>query len=138
MVLPQLWSYNAEMKKGKIIPNGVVLEKHEYQTVLYFTELGIDVELVPKSHKFGERSPDIKMDNLLWEMKCPKGQGKYLIQNTLHKAADQSENIIIDLRRIKIHHARCMTRIEKEFRLTRRIRRIKVITKTKNIIDFQK
>lgn len=136
--MSQLWGYNAGMKKGKIIPNGVVLEKHEYQTVLFFTELGFDVELVPKSNKLGERSPDIKMGNLLWEMKCPKGQGKYLIQNTLHKAADQSENIIIDLRRIKIYHARCMARIEKEFRLTRRIRRIKVVTKTKNIIDFQK
>lgn len=31
--------------KGKIIPNGVVLEAHELATVVFFTELGHDVEL---------------------------------------------------------------------------------------------
>ena len=36
------------MKKGKIIPNGVILEKHEYKTILLFTEMGSDVELIPK------------------------------------------------------------------------------------------
>ena len=41
------------MKKGKIIPNGVILEKHEYKTVLMFTEMGIDVELISKSEKKG-------------------------------------------------------------------------------------
>ena len=39
------------MKKGKIIPNGVILEKHEYRTVLLFTEMGVDIELIPKSEK---------------------------------------------------------------------------------------
>lgn len=37
--------------KGKIIPNGVILEKHEYKTILLFTEMGANVELIPKSNK---------------------------------------------------------------------------------------
>lgn len=49
------------MRKGRIIPNGVVLEVHEYRTVLFFTELGYDVELIPKSNKPGEHSADIMM-----------------------------------------------------------------------------
>lgn len=36
------------MKKGKIIPNGVVLKNHENATVVFLTELGFDVELIPK------------------------------------------------------------------------------------------
>lgn len=36
------------MKIGKIIPNGVSLEKHENDTVVYFTDLGYDIEL--RSH----------------------------------------------------------------------------------------
>ena len=52
------------MKKGKIIPNGVILEKHEYKTILLFTEMGSDVELIPKSDKKGVRTPDIIMDGL--------------------------------------------------------------------------
>jgi len=71
-------------------------------------------------------------------MKAPRGEGKYLIQNTLHKAAKQSENIVIDLQRIKIHQTKCLARIEKEFRLTKHIRRIRVITKMKRVIDFER
>ena len=123
-------------RKGKIIPNGVMLQAHEYKTVLLLTELGLDVELIPRSNKFGEHAPDVRILGLLWEIKSPKGGGKYLIQNTLHKAARQSENIIIDLRRVKIDQAKCLAKIEKEFRLTKRIQRIKVINKTKEVIDF--
>lgn len=125
-------------EKGIIRPNGVVLEKHEYKTILFLTELGYDVELVRKSNICGQRSPDIKMDGLFWEIKCPKGQGKYLIQNTLHKAVDQSENIIIDLCRVKIGQERCISKIEKEFRLTKRMRRIMIITKKKSVLEFKK
>lgn len=91
------------MRTGKIIPNGVLLKPHELATVVLLTELGYDVILIPKNNKIGEHTPDIGMLGMPWEMKCPKGQGKYLIQNTIHRAADQSENIILDLRRIKIH-----------------------------------
>ncbi len=44
-----------DMKKGKITPNGVSLEKHEYDTVLFFTELGCDVELLPRSNRAGDK-----------------------------------------------------------------------------------
>lgn len=40
-------------RKGKIIPNGVVLETHEMATVVLLTEMGIDVELVPRSKVAG-------------------------------------------------------------------------------------
>ncbi len=36
------------MKKGKIIPNGVILEKHEYKTILLFTER---LKIVTKTKK---------------------------------------------------------------------------------------
>lgn len=36
------------MRKGRIIPNGVILEKYEYKTILLFTEMRIDVELILK------------------------------------------------------------------------------------------
>ena len=124
------------MRKGKIIPNGVVLEKHEMATVVFLTERGHDVELVPKSNVYGEHTPDIRMEGLYWEMKAPKGEGKYLIQNTLHKAAHQSENVILDLRRIKMHPDKVLFEVKKEFRLSKRIKRLKIITKLQKVIDF--
>lgn len=126
------------MDKGKIIPNGVVLEKHEYKTILFFTEIGEDVELIPKSNKKGIRTADIVMDGLQWELKSPRGKGRWLLENTLKKANRQSPNIVIDLRRIKIHQDRCLQELEKQFYKSKGVKWLKVITKTKKIIDFKK
>ncbi|MBO4241778.1 MAG: hypothetical protein J5883_00675 [Clostridiales bacterium] len=124
--------------KGKIIPNGVVLEAHETATVVYFTELGYDVELIPRSNIQGVHRPDIIMDGLEWEIKSPKGEGKWLIKNTLQKAKDQSENIIMDLRRVKIPQEKCLTAIKREFDHSKRIKRIKVITKKLKLLEYEK
>ena len=126
------------MKKGKIIPNGVILEKHEYKTVLLFTEMGVDIELIPKSEKRGVHAPDIVMNGLRWEMKSPKGEGKYLMQNTIQKAVKQSRNVIVDLRRAKRSQERCLQELEKEFVSSKNMQKLKVITKSRRILDFEK
>ena len=126
------------MKKGKIIPNGVILEKHEYKTILLFTEMGSDVELIPKSEKKGVHAPDIVMNGLRWEMKSPKGEGKYLMQNTIQKAVKQSRNVIVDLRRAKRSQERCLQELEKEFGSSKSLQKLKVITKSRKILDFEK
>ena len=123
---------------GKIIPNGVLLEEHEYETVLFFTDLGYNVELIPKSNKMGEHTPDIRMNGLLWEMKAPKGEGRFLIPNTIQRAVKQSKNIVIDLRRTKRHQSKCLREIEHEFRKSTSVRRILVIMKSKKLIEFRK
>lgn len=126
------------MRKGSIIPNGVTLEKHEYKTVLFFTELGYDVALIPKSNKYGEHSPDIEIEGLSWEMKCPKGDGKYLIANTIQRAVKQSKNVVIDLRRAKRHQTKCLNEIRKEFERSGSLKRLKVITKTGKLLELSK
>jgi hypothetical protein len=126
------------MNRGKIIPNGVILEKHEYKTITLLTEGGADVELIPKSNKKGVRTPDIIMDGLKWELKSPKGKGRWLLENTLQRAVKQSPNIIIDLDRIKIHQSKCLQELEKQFNKSKGVKWLKVITKTKKVIDFKK
>ncbi len=76
---------------GKITPNGVSLEKHEYATVLLLTEMGYDVELVPRSNREGEHTPDIIIDNVKWEMKSPTGETRNTIKNIIQSALRQSE-----------------------------------------------
>ena len=125
-------------RKGRIIPNGVTLEKHEYKTILVFTELGRSVSLIPKSNKKGIHTADIVMDVKQWEIKCPKGNGRWLLENTLNRASKQSENIIIDLARIKIHQAKCFNELEKQLYKTKQIHRLIIITKTKKIVDYAK
>ncbi len=125
-------------RKGRIIPNGVVLEKHEYKTVIFFTDLGNDVELIPKSNRQGEHSADIRMEKLFWEMKAPRGEGGSLIKNTLQRAAQQSENVIIDLRRTKRHQAKCLSEIMREFENSKSLKRIKIITKAQKLLELSK
>ena len=50
------------MKIGKIIPNGVSLEKHENDTVIFFTNLGFNIELIPPSNTPKAKTPDFIMD----------------------------------------------------------------------------
>ena len=126
------------MKTGKITPNGVVLETREYKTITLFTELGINIELIPKSEIPGIHTADIRMQGLEWEIKSPKGNGRWLIENTLRRAVKQSCNIILDLRRIKIPMQKCLVEINKQSQISKGIKNLKVITKNNTIIDYNK
>lgn len=130
--------YNQGMKKGKIIPNGVILKPHELATVVLLTECGWTVELIPKSERYGERTPDMKVGGLLWEMKGPTGSGKWLIKNTVQRASHQAENVVIDLRRVKIHQTRCLAELEKQFQLSKRLKQMVIITKSKKVVELSK
>ena len=125
-------------KKGKITPNGVVLKTHENATVVFLTEHGFDVDLIPTSNAEGVHTPDIKMDGLKWEMKAPLGAGRQLMENTIQRALKQSENIIVDLRHTKRHQYKCIRELEKQFVSKKSIKRLKIITKSGKTLDFKK
>ena len=124
-------------RKGKIIPNGVILEPHEYKTVVFFTELGYDVEFMPRVNTPKSYSPDIMMRGLIWEMKSPNGKGKSTIEHIFRKAAHQSENIILDLRRSKgKNESKNIHQIEQRFFRSRRVKRMHIITKDGKFISL--
>lgn len=126
------------MKKGKIIPNGVVLKSHENATVVFLTELGFDVELIPKINIEGVHTPDVMINRTKWEMKAPIGEGNSLMKNTIQRAVKQSPNIIVDLRRTKRHQTKCLRELEKQFNNSRSVKRLLVITKTGKTLDFKR
>ena len=101
------------MKIGKIIPNGVSLEKHESDTAVFFTNLGFNVELIPPSNTPKSKSPDFIMNGKAWEMKSPQGKSRVTVEHAFKRAAKQSENIIIDLRRTKIPSNQSKISLEK-------------------------
>ena len=125
-------------KRGKIITNGIALETHEFLTILYFTELGYNVEILPKSNIKGQHTPDVKINGIKWEMKSPKGEGNSLIKNTIQKALKQSQYIIIDLRRTKRNQQKCIREIENHFSHSKSIKRILAITKDSKLLDYKK
>jgi|InofroStandDraft_1065614.scaffolds.fasta_scaffold32587_3 hypothetical protein len=122
---------------GKIIPNGVKPELHEMDTILYFTNLGKDVELIPASHTPGNKTPDFIIDGLKWEAKTPTNSNRSAIERTFYRASCQSCNVIIDLRRLR-HIESTIDILEKCFKNTRKVRKMCIITKSSTPIFYSK
>lgn len=118
-----------KQKTGKIIPNGVRLEQHEYDTVLYFTELGKDVELIKPSYTPGKRNADFWMDGMEWEMKAPKVNSRKAIERMFYRGDRQSSNLVMDLRNLKGNDGEAAKCLEKCFNSTRRVRRMYILSK---------
>lgn len=126
------------MKQGKIIPNGVVLLTHENATVVFLTEQGFDIELLRPIQRRGARTPDIRMLGVEWEMKSPKSNGKYTIEHSFRSALKQSPNIIFDIRGSKIPQQKFITEIERRFNDFKKVKRVMIITKRRELLDFNK
>ena len=126
------------MEKGKLIQNGVHLEEHEWKTVKYFLEQGKDVELIPNSQIKNYHMGDIMLEGIDWEMKAPIGDGKYTVQNIMQAAVQQSNNIIIDLRRSKMVEEKAIREYVREFKGSKGARRLRIIKKSGETLDFLK
>ena len=125
-------------EKGKITPNGVSLEKHENETVVFFTELGYDIELIPPSNSPKSKTPDFIMGGIAWEMKSPQGKSKTSLEHIVKKASKQSENIIIDLSHSKMKEDTAIREVEKCFYQISSCRRLKIITKNHILLEYKK
>ena len=130
--------YLINMKQGKLTQNKVHLKEHEYRTVKLLLDNGYDIELIPPSAIKGLRMPDIMMQGVAWEMKSPTGNGKNTLKNTIQNASHQSGSIIIDLRRTAVQDGAAVKELEKYFKLSRRLKRMKIICKDEEILDFRK
>lgn len=126
------------MKQGKITPNGVVLHTHENSTVVFLTQQGYNVELLPPVQRKGVNTPDIRMNKLDWEIKCPTGKSANTIKRAFKVALKQSKNIIFDLRNSKMPDRANIMKLEKEFSDIKSAKRLLVITKSRKILDFHK
>lgn len=126
------------MKQGRITPNGVVLHTHENATVVFLTEQGFDIELLPPIQRKGARTPDIRMNGLDWEIKCPTGKSANTIKRAFKSALRQSKYIIFDLRGSKMTDEVTISKLEKEFKDIKSAERLLVITKKRNLLDFSK
>ncbi len=82
------------------------------------------------------RTPDIDVDGTKWEIKSPLGNGKKTIDNNFRMARKQSRNIVMDLRRIKMHQAKANARIRSFLSTPHHFKRVIVITKSQRIVEI--
>lgn len=123
-----------------IVPPGVLIEKHEKLTVDFLANIGYDVTFIVPNRQQGSSTPDIEMLGMCWEIKSPKGKSSRTIENCVRQASKQSPNIIIDLRRTdrRIPESRLFTEAEKQFEKTKGIKRLIIITREENMVDFRR
>lgn len=126
------------MSQGHITANGVILQQHEISTVVFLTQQGFDVSLIPPQRRKGAHTPDIRMLGLDWEMKHPKDRSAHTIKRAFKSASRQSSNIIFDLRSSKIPDEANLPKLEKEFADIRSVKRLLIITKNGKIVDKAK
>lgn len=83
-------------------------------------------------------TPDIKIGNIYWEIKSPRGNSKYTIMNNIHSAKHQSVNIVINLSRTKITSRQAVSRAKETLRDSPHgVKRLLIITKHNSIIDIK-
>ena len=107
-------------------------EKHEMSAAIIVAyHFKSDVIFLRPQHA---RTPDIDVNGTKWEIKSPLGNGKRTIDNNFSEARGQSKNIVIDLRRIKMHQAKANARIRHYLSTPHRFKQVLVITKSKNVV----
>ena len=111
-------------------------EENELKVAKFFSEKGKNISFIRPSSIPGQRRPDIEMDGIEWEIKCPIGKSKRTIQNNIMSAEGQSAYIIIDLRYIKLPEKECLSQIKLHFLTRSRVKRILVITKNLELVEF--
>ena len=90
-----------------------------------------DVRFIKNSNY---ESPDVSIRGVEWEIKSPIGDSKNNIQKNIREAARQSNNIVIDLRRSKLHQARALGYIKQYLDHPNNIKRLIVITKSEKVL----
>jgi len=84
-----------------------------------------------------KKTPDIEVNGTKWEIKSPIGNGKKTIDNNMRAAHKQSRNVVLDLRRTKLHQNKTIARINYYLSTgPHKIKHLKIITKTQKIIDI--
>ena len=119
-----------------IIPVGTNPEDHELDTVKLLVKLGIGVEFLVPSRLVGQKTADVRIKGEVWELKSPKGSGKYNIQHAFKGGAKQSKNLIFDLRRSPLPQQNVMRKLQRELRHSRYVKRVMVITNEGNLVDI--
>lgn len=92
-----------------------------------------DIKFIPRSN---QKTPDLLINKIEWELKSPTGSGKRNIQHAISKALKQSRYIIVDARFSKIHIAKIKSKLLSEIKVNYRIKRLILIDKQKNVVEI--
>ena len=96
------------------------------------------VEFLIPVDDYKRKTADIVMLGSLWEIKCPIGTSKSTIGNQFRVASKQARNIVIDTRRTKLDYDGIVKRVIFELRERPSVKRVILINKSGEVIEFDK
>ncbi|WP_460023469.1 CdiA C-terminal domain-containing protein [Lactovum odontotermitis] len=103
----------------------------EFETVKFLSSLGKNIKFIEPVRILGAHTPDIEMDKLKWEIKCPKGTSKRTLEHAFTAAMHQSPNLIFDLRSMPSPQARHLGRLKMLFQHSKSAKRMLIIIREK-------
>lgn len=119
-----------------IIPANIHLSEHELSVIPFLLAIGNHVEFLQPSRIRGQKSPDVRIDGVLWEIKSPKGTSNRTIENNFRAALNQAVCIVFDLRRSKLPEEKALREIKRQFSLAHKVQRVFVVRRNGTTIDF--
>jgi hypothetical protein len=81
--------------------------------------------------------PDVAICGTAWEIKSPIGNSDNNIQKTMREASHQSNNIVIDLRRSKLHQSRALGYIRQYLNRPSYLKKVLVIAKSQKVLAIK-
>lgn len=124
-----------------VVPPGVFVDKHEKIAADFLAaNIGYDVTFLVPDRRKGTKTPDIEMNDLLWEVKSPTGKSSRTIENNLRLALLQAPNIVLDLRRMdgRIPTYKLLKEAERRFMDAKKMKHLIVITREEKHVDFER
>ena len=82
------------------------------------------------------KSADVLISGIIFEIKSPTGKGKRNIQHTLSDALKQSNNIVFDARRSKLHMKKITSELQRQYQMTASMQRLLLIRKDRVVVEF--
>lgn len=79
------------------------------------------------------RTPDVIINDVEWEIKSPIGGSKHTIETQLKRASRQAANIVIDARRCKLHIAKIRNQLRHHGAIKVHIKTIFLTTKSEAV-----
>lgn len=111
---------------------------HEMKSAKVLIKYGHNVEFLPESKREGEKRADCYLDNVLWEMKAPRGATLDVVERNLRRAAKKSRNVVFDSRRIKkIPDTAIERELSVQLKYIKNIDSVKFINRHAKIIDIK-
>ena len=101
---------------------------------------GMNILFLKANRTKGSHTPDAKIDdNLKWEFKTPRKNGKYTIEHAYRAALNQSVNVVFDIRNIKASlQNKTIYEITRRFNDFKKAEKLMIITREQKLLDFHK